>query len=333
MVKSWEYEPEFLLIGLHNKTGTLQWTDGSPYDYNNFAPGALAHPIDCVKMNLFTALWHNSDCTSGGGIQQTVFVCRKKATEIPQTYKFDCPSESKIYNDTGTLWSPGYPENYMTSYFDPLRCKYHIQGKDGYKVILEVDKVALGTGDNIEVYEGWEAIYYNKLATIEKESMGLSFSTKSENKMLVVFNGETEGIWRLGFYTEPVNPPTQDPSITTVPPSLSPHCPSENVFGDDVQIESPLFPFAYPTNTNCIYYLPLEKPYTHMIISVLELNIGSDDYIDFIDQSSNYIFASTKTNVVEPYELVAPFPVAINFRSGNVAEMFGQWRIAVERAR
>ncbi|KHN72531.1 Low affinity immunoglobulin epsilon Fc receptor [Toxocara canis] len=211
------------LIGLSYNTFEYVWSDGTKFDYNNWAP---SKPLpqqyfgDCVAIGN-DGKWINAQCSS----VNLPFVCQKPAVHLASTVptasttvktsivpSSACPDPNKYYFDSGTIISPGYPVYYEGQF----NCKYQLIVKNDLDITITFINVNLSLTDSISVYAGFETS--NLLAVVQGDLKGTNktISTKNSNMMLVVFTSASngKGIWKAIWGVTPATTTTISATTT-----------------------------------------------------------------------------------------------------------------------
>ncbi|VDM44387.1 unnamed protein product [Toxocara canis] len=185
------------LIGLSYNTFEYVWSDGTKFDYNNWAP---SKPLpqqyfgDCVAIGN-DGKWINAQCSS----VNLPFVCQKPAVHLASTVptasttvktsivpSSACPDPNKYYFDSGTIISPGYPVYYEGQF----NCKYQLIVKNDLDITITFINVNLSLTDSISVYAGFETS--NLLAVDNNDNISDDNEGSSDNDGSKDINGSSD---------------------------------------------------------------------------------------------------------------------------------------------
>ena len=221
----------------------------------------------------------------------------KNSTQIPSTtaspsYNQTTPQPSRncshvyqVYDGTGYVWSPNYPENY----YNNANCTWYLQGHLSDHVIkLALQDLWIGYGDVLTVYDGesFEILYQFTRDSIsppapilsKSKSMFLWFATDNEGTS----KGFRFQFWGFYFPQQPINNVTTIAPITTAT-SNNANCSKsaqETASLTHQDLFSPGFPSGYPNNLDCGW--AIYSPYNSSRVELSVVDVSLDDCCDYV---------------------------------------------------
>ena len=192
----------------------------------------------------------------------------------------NCRYNHQLYNGTGYIQSPNYPNNY----FSNASCSWYIQGHlNDHVVKLNIQDMQIGYGDVLMVYDGESyEILYN--FTYRNQSFQPIYSTSKSMYLTFVTDSYYES---KGFRLQYLAYYFPQPQTTTPPPTTgnsSAVCAGLDIrqanSNQSFNLVSPNYPNDYGNNLNCSWMIYTVE--TDHVIELYSLDVDLESCCDYV---------------------------------------------------